>query len=102
MCYHLLTTNGGMEAIIDDNCGINKFYAIANTLADRLKIQFITQVDDAETLDWDFKYKDLLLTLHYNIFNGVSIYPQNFGNTNQKKHNSAVMEVAKFLEKHAY
>ena len=26
MCYHLKTRYGGTEAVIDDNCGISKFY----------------------------------------------------------------------------
>lgn len=100
MCYELKTNNGGTEAVIDDNCGISKFYAITNTLAKDLKVKFLNQVDDAETLDWDFQYRGQFLTLHYNIFNGVSIYPQ------QKivgtKDNNAVMEVAHFLEHRIY
>jgi hypothetical protein len=100
MCYELKTQNGGTEAVIDDNCGISKFYAIANTLADQLKIQFMNQVDDADTLDWDLKYKNQFLTLHYNIFNGVSIYPQ--PNNNKKNENKVVMEVAHYLEQRAY
>ena len=75
MCYHLKTNFGGTEAVIDDNCGISKFYSIAGTLADDLKVKFINQVDDADTLDWDFKYKRNFY-LHYNIFNGVSILPR--------------------------
>ena len=100
MCYALKTQNGGTEAVIDDNCGISKFYAIANTLADHLQVQFMNQIDDAETLDWDFKYKDQFLTLHYTIFNGVSIYPQQ--QKSAKKESKAVMEVANFLESQAY
>jgi len=100
MFYELKTKSGGTEAVIDDNCGITKFYAIANTLAEHLQIQFMNQVDDAETLDWDFKYKDQLLTLHYNIFNGVSIYPQQL--VNVKNDDKAVMEVAHFLEQQAF
>ena len=100
MCYELKNSNGSTEAVIDDNCGISKFYAIANTLAKDLKVNFRNQVDDAETLDWDFQYRGHFLTLHYNIFNGVSIYPQ------QKKNvfanNNLVMEVAHFLEHRAY
>ena len=96
MCYQLKTTNGGTEAVIDDNCGISKFYAIANTLADDLQVKFLNQVDDAETLDWDFQYRGQFLTLHYNIFNGVSIYPQH--EKNNRKDNNVVMEVAHFLE----
>ena len=55
MCYELKTPSGGTEAVIDDNCGISKFYAIANTLAEQLHVDFLNQVDDADTLDWDFK-----------------------------------------------
>ena len=100
MCYELKTKFGGTEAVIDDNCGITKFYAIANTLAEHLQVQFMNQVDDAETLDWDFKYKDQFLTLHYNIFNVVSIFPQQIKSV--PKDNKAVMEVAHFLEQQAF
>ncbi len=100
MCYHLKTIYGGTEAVIDDNCGISKFYSIAGTLADELKVKFINQIDDADTLDWDFKYKKSFLTLHYNIFNGVSILPQRINGA--KKVNKAVEEVALFLERNAY
>lgn len=99
MCYALTTQSGATEAVIDDNCGISKFYAIANVLAEQLQIQFMNQVDDAETLDWDFKYKDALLTLHYNIFNGVSIFPYQ---QNVQAKPALVMELANFLEKRAF
>ena len=100
MCYHLKTKSGGTEAVIDDNCGISKFYLIADTLAGELNVTFLNQVDDADTLDWDFKYKNHFLTLHYNIFNGVSILPQ--GSDGTEKGNNAVIEVARFLERMAY
>lgn len=100
MSYQLKTTNGGTEAVIDDNCGISKFYAIATTLADDLQVKFLNQVDDAESLDWDFQYRGQFLTLHYHIFNGVSIYPQQVKNV--ARDNNAVLEVAHFLEHRAY
>lgn len=100
MSYELKTIFGGTEAVIDDNCGVTKFYAIAKTLADHLQVQFMNQVDDSDTLDWDFKYKDQFLTLHYNIFNGVSICPHQV--KQQKQQNLAVMEVAHFLEQQVY
>ncbi|MEO6220342.1 MAG: hypothetical protein ABIO81_07940 [Ginsengibacter sp.] len=99
MCYHLKTNFGGTEAVIDDNCGVTKFYSIADILTEGLRVNFINQVDDAETLDWDFKYKNHVLTLHYHMFNGVSILPNTKG---LPKENKAVMEVARFLEKNAY
>lgn len=100
MCYHLTHSNGNTEAVIDDNCGISKFYAIANTLARELKINFLNQVDEAESLDWDFRYKNTLLTLHYSIFNGVSILPVKKSSGNSD--NNAVIELAGYLEKRAY
>lgn len=100
MCYSLKTRNGATEAVIDDNCSISKFYAIANTLADHLEIKFMNQVDDVDILDWDFRYKDQFLTLHYNIFNGVSIYPQQQKSVSKK--NNAVLEIAGFLDSRAF
>lgn len=100
MCYHLKTRFGDTEAVIDDNCGVLKFYSIAGTLKEHLKVQFINQVDDSDTLDWDFKYKKYFLTLHYHIFNGVSILPRPINNTGSV--NKAVEEVATFLTKNAY
>ena len=100
MSYSLKTISGATEAVIDDNCGISKFYAIANTLADQLQVVFLNQVDDSDTLDWDFKYKNQFLTLHYNIFNGVSIFPQKVNS--KKTDNKAVVEVAKFLQRQIF
>ncbi len=100
MCYHLKTNFGGTEAVIDDDCGISKFYLIADTLTDDLDVKFLNQADDAETLDWDFKYKNHNLTLHYNVFNGVSIKPQKSRRVEQQ--NKAVLEIAGFLERKAY
>ena len=95
MCYKLKTPHGGTEAVIDDNCGVSKFYAIAQTLATDLQVRFLNQVDDSENMDWDFKYKDELLTLHFSMFNGVSIIPSGY----QTNH---VMEVADFPQKRVY
>lgn len=100
MCYELKTLSGATEAVIDDNCGINKFYAIANALSSELKINFLSQVDDADSLDWDFKYAGQFLTLHYNIFNGVRIFPVK--KTKQLKGDNAVKAVANFLRKRAF
>ncbi len=100
MSYHLTTKYGGTEAVIDDNCGISKFYLIANALTSQLDVIFLNQVDDAETLDWDFQYKTHFLTLHYNIFNGVSILPHPVKGLG--KENEAVVEVARFLKSMAY
>src|SRR6185437_2874801 len=98
MCYHLKNHNGNTQAIIDDNCGISKFYAIATALTKQLQVTFLNQVDDSENLNWDFSYKNQLLTLHYSTFEGVSIFPRHIA-TSVIKENNAVLEVSQFLER---
>jgi len=100
MCYHLRTKHGNTEAVIDDNCGISKFYAIAETLTTELNVHFLNQRDKTDTLAWDFRYKSQLLTLHYNVFNGVSLFPPHAKNILLE--NNAVQELAIFLERRAY
>ncbi len=92
MSYQLQSQMGALEAVIDDNCGLKKFYSIANMLARELKVKFTSKEDDSATVEWHFKYKGSALTLHYNIYNGVSIYPK------ASKYNKFVSEVAGFLE----
>ena len=98
MPFQLRNFSGVTEAVIDDNCGISKFYAIANTLSKDLNVIFINQVDDAQTLEWDFEYSLQYLTLHYNIYGGVSITPRITGHTSETN-DKAVIEIASFLEK---
>lgn len=100
MSYQLLTHFGGIEAVIDDNCGISKFYKIARALNDELKIKFLNQEDEADTVHWDFKYKKYLLTLSYSIFNGVSIFPKE--NKATEKANRVVQDLASLLRQKAY
>jgi hypothetical protein len=70
---------------------------VANILLDDLKIRFTNKQDDFDTLTWNFTYKGHLLTLYYNIYTGISIYPFKFKEA-PRKDNDAVIEVAKFLE----
>ncbi len=93
MSYQLMNSTGTVEAVIDDNCGMKKFYSIANMLAKELRVKFTGKQDNFDSIDWDFKYKGHPLKLHYNIYNGVSISPLN------TRDNDAVTELASLLEK---
>jgi hypothetical protein len=97
MSLTLRTDFGCTEAIIDDDCGLKRFYEVANILLDDLKIRFTNKQDDFDTLTWNFTYKGHLLTLYYNIYTGISIYPFKIREA-PRKDNDAVIEVAKFLE----
>lgn len=93
MSYRLTSATGRIEAVIDDNCGIKKFYSIANLLVKECKVKFVAKEDLSDTVDWHFKYKGHNLMLHYNIYNGVSVCNRN------SKDNEAVNEIASVLEK---
>jgi hypothetical protein len=96
MSYQLTFASGSIEAVIDDNCGMKKFYSIAEALTKEYKIKFLQKEDNSDTIDWRFSYKGRTLILHYNIYNGVSIT-----NTHSKD-NNAVSELAGLLEKRFY
>lgn len=95
---HLTLRNdfGCLEAVIDRNCGFDKFYGIAGLLTEKLCLQFINKIDDLDTSYWDFIYKGQKLTLHYNIYDGVSILPVRHKNAIAKD-NEAIKELAGVL-----
>lgn len=88
---------GCTEAIIDNNCGFDKFYGIAGLLADKLKVEFTNKIDDLHTSYWDFCFKGHKLTLHYNIYNGVSILPVRLKRA-AVRDNEAIIELATLLK----
>lgn len=98
MSLALRTDFGCTEAIIDDDCGYNRFHEVANILSDDLDIQFTQKNSEPDTVYWDFQFRGFTLTLHYNIYTGVSIYPSKFREAIRKE-NEAVVELASFLEK---
>jgi hypothetical protein len=94
----LRTDFGCTEAIIDDDCGIKKFYEIASILTDNLDIKFKVTADEADTQLWHFPYNKNVLSLHYNVYTGISIFPGKFREAS-KQENEAVVEIARQLEK---
>ena len=93
MSYQLTNSSGALEAVIDDNCGMKKFYSIADVLSSELRVKFTGKQDFFDSTDWEFSYKGHPLKLHYNIYNGVSIFPHH------SKANSVVTELASLLER---
>lgn len=91
------TQFGCTEAIIEDDGGLRRFYQVSNILSDELDVNFIKKEDDFDTLSWTFMYKSHALTLYYNIYTGISIYPSRFRKSG-KKENEAVKEVAGCLK----
>ena len=97
MTLTLRTDYGCTEAVIDENCGFDKFYKVADLLHDKFNIRFTNKIDDSDTSYWDFNFQGYKLTLHYNIYDGVSIFPRKIKDAVEKE-NQAVLTLAKLLQ----
>ncbi len=97
MSLTLRTTLGCTEAVIDDDGGLKRFYQIADILSDELKLQFTSKEDDFDAISWQFSIGHHELTLHYSIYNGISVFPTKTKDA-RKKDNKAVVELANVIE----
>jgi hypothetical protein len=97
MSLTLRSNMGCTEAVIADDGGLKQFYQIADILSNDFKVSFAHKEDDFDTIDWEFKFKGHNLTLHYNIYNGISIFPTKTRDA-LNKDNKAVVELAGVLE----
>ncbi|HVZ57487.1 MAG TPA: hypothetical protein VG870_12555 [Chitinophagaceae bacterium] len=97
MSLTLRTNLGCTEVVIDDDGGLKRFYQIADILSKDFKISFSNKEDDFDTIDWEFRFKGHNMTLHYNIYNGISIFPTKTRDA-LNKDNKAVVELAGVLE----
>jgi len=97
MSLTLRTTLGCTEAVISDDGGLKQFYHVADVLSQDFKISFSNKEDDFDSIDWEFRFKGHNLTLHYSIYNGISIFPTKTRDALQKD-NKAVVELAGVLE----
>lgn len=97
MSLTLRTTLGCTEAVIADDGGLKEFYRTANILSQDFNVRFSNKEDDFDTIDWEFRYKGHNITLHYSIYNGVSLFPTKTRDA-LSKDNKAVVELANALE----
>ena len=97
MSLTLRTNFGCTEAVIDDDGGLKQFYRVANVLSQDFDIKFSNKEDDFDTIDWEFRFRSHNMTLHYNIYNGVSIFPTKTRDA-LNKDNKAVVDLAQVLE----
>ncbi len=96
MNSNLRVAMGCTEAIIDDDGGLKRFYEITEILHRNFHIQFTRKEDDFDTIDWEFAFRGHRLTLHYNIYTGISLYPSRTKDAD-KADNNAVVELANGL-----
>ena len=96
MSLTLRTALGCTEAVIDDDGGLKRFYQIAGILSDDFEIHFTNKEDDFDAISWNFALGNYKMTLHYSIYNGISIFPTKTKDA-RKRENSAVVELASVL-----
>jgi hypothetical protein len=97
MSLTLRTNFGCTEAVIADDGGLKQFYRVANVLSQDFNVSFSNKEDDFDTIDWEFRFKGHNLTLHYSIYNGISIFPTKTRDA-LSKDNKAVVELANVLD----
>lgn len=97
MSLTLRTTLGCTEAVIAEDGGLKEFYRVANILSHDMDINFSHKEDDFDTIDWEFRFKGHQITLHYSIYNGISIFPTKTRDA-LNKDNKAVVELANLVE----
>jgi hypothetical protein len=93
----LRTTLGCTEVIIADDGTLNLFYRVAGIINEDLRLKFVKKEDEFDSINWNFKFKGHPLTLHYNIYNGISMFPTKTHDA-ALKDNKAVVELATVLE----
>jgi hypothetical protein len=65
------------STIIDDSASLQQFYSLTNQLSQNRRVRFVGKLDDADIIEWNFKYRGYPLTLQYNIYNGVTLSQPN-------------------------
>ncbi|HUQ97370.1 MAG TPA: hypothetical protein VM010_06870 [Chitinophagaceae bacterium] len=97
MSLTLRTTFGCTEAVLDDDGSLKRFYQVADLLKELFGIQFINKEDDFDAINWDFFLARHRLTLHYSIYNGISIFPTKTKDA-RRGENNIVAELASVLQ----
>ncbi len=97
MSLTLRTNLGCTEAVIADDASLKNFYQVADILSEDLNIKFNNKEDDFDAIGWEFRFKGHNLTLHYSIYNGISIFPTKTRDA-MNRDNKAVVELASLLE----
>lgn len=101
MSVTLRTSLGCTEAVIADDGTLNLFYHVAGIINEDLRLKFLNKEDEFDSINWDFRFKGHPLTLHYSIYNGISVFPTKTVDA-MIKDNKAVIELATLLEERLF
>ena len=68
--YQYITTS---EMVINESGSLQQFYRLTNILSKTRFVHFTAKQDEADILEWRFKYRGNKLALKYDIYNGVTL-----------------------------
>ncbi len=68
--------NTSVSTVIDEHGSLQKFYLLTDKLSKTRFVRFTNKMDEADSIEWSFKYRGHQLTLQYDIYNGVTLTPQ--------------------------
>ncbi|MEO6521580.1 MAG: DUF3630 family protein [Mucilaginibacter sp.] len=88
---------GFKEIVVVDSCDFEEFYLYAEKLKSHLGIVYTKQIDDFDSLYWQFVFEDSIIVLSYDTFLGISIYPQD-GNKSTLIDNQRIEELYKLIK----
>jgi hypothetical protein len=61
------------EMVINESGNLQEFYRIANALGKTRHVHLMRKEDDAEILEWHYRYRRNVLSLQYSVYNGVTL-----------------------------
>lgn len=61
------------EMVISESGNLQEFYRLANVLSKTRHVHLMSKQDDADIMEWHFKYRGNAVSLQYNIYGGVSL-----------------------------
>lgn len=61
------------EMVIKESGNLQEFYRIANVLGKTRHVHLMSKEDDAIIVEWHYKYRGDVLSLQYNVYNGVTL-----------------------------
>jgi len=89
--------NGFNEIIVTPDCEWADFYSFSDHLKLWLNIDYSRKLHDFDSCYWDFSFKDSDITVHYNVFLGISIYPTKAALAGQCD-NEKIVEILEILK----
>jgi hypothetical protein len=88
---------GFKEIVVSDSCDFEEFYLYAEKLKNHLDIVYTKQIDDFDSLYWQFIFVGSVMVLSYDTFLGISIYPQD-GNKSTAIDNQRIEEIYQLIK----